>query len=473
MTTWDSPRGGGLRLAPRGRPSCDAARFAAAGGAAAGERHSPALERAARELLALQASDWAFQVTRDLAGDYPARRVAAHADGAGRGARWLCRLRARRRTRGAQSGSRPRSLPTALALNMADKRVLILSWEYPPLIEGGLARHVRKLAENLVRAGRRGARAHPRARRLRRGGGRGRDRPPRAPSPTRPRDLDEFVAWVEHMNADMLAAGVELGDRYDFDVVHGHDWLVASRRRPPGAPLPLPAGRDDPRHGVRPPPGLGRQAPAVAHPRRRAVDGQPRRPRHHLLALHARARLRHLRARRGAGDGDPERDRPGRPRAGRRPGARCARRFAEPDEQLVLLVGRLVYEKGFQLALEALPGLIERARQRALPGRRLGHRRAGAARAGDRARARRPRHVPRLDRRRRAALALPDRRPDGGPLDLRAVRARGARGDGVRAARASWPTPAACARSCRATRRRPALPLARPGVARARWPSGC
>src|SRR2546421_12598622 len=29
------------------------------------------------------------------------------------------------------------------------------------------------------------------------------------------------------MNADMLAAGVELGDRFDFDVVHGHDWLVA------------------------------------------------------------------------------------------------------------------------------------------------------------------------------------------------------------------------------------------------------
>ena len=29
-------------------------------------------------------------------------------------------------------------------------RVLILSWEYPPLIEGGLARHVRKLSENLV-----------------------------------------------------------------------------------------------------------------------------------------------------------------------------------------------------------------------------------------------------------------------------------------------------------------------------------
>ena len=32
-------------------------------------------------------------------------------------------------------------------------RILILSWEYPPLIEGGLARHVRKLSENLVQLG--------------------------------------------------------------------------------------------------------------------------------------------------------------------------------------------------------------------------------------------------------------------------------------------------------------------------------
>ena len=29
-------------------------------------------------------------------------------------------------------------------------RILILSWEYPPLIEGGLARVVRKQAEGLV-----------------------------------------------------------------------------------------------------------------------------------------------------------------------------------------------------------------------------------------------------------------------------------------------------------------------------------
>jgi 1,4-alpha-glucan branching enzyme len=36
-------------------------------------------DRALRELLALQASDWAFQITRDMAGEYPRQRAHAHA----------------------------------------------------------------------------------------------------------------------------------------------------------------------------------------------------------------------------------------------------------------------------------------------------------------------------------------------------------------------------------------------------------
>ena len=35
-------------------------------------------------------------------------------------------------------------------------------------------------------------------------------------------------------------------------------------------------------------------------------------------------------------------------------------RYAEPDERLVLLVGRLVYEKGFHLALDALAPMVKR-----------------------------------------------------------------------------------------------------------------
>ncbi|MFL5834086.1 MAG: glycosyltransferase family 4 protein, partial [Solirubrobacterales bacterium] len=34
--------------------------------------------------------------------------------------------------------------------------------------------------------------------------------------------------------------------------------------------------------------------------------------------------------------------------------------FADPHERLILLIGRLVYEKGFQIALDALPSVIER-----------------------------------------------------------------------------------------------------------------
>jgi glycogen(starch) synthase len=37
---------------------------------------------------------------------------------------------------------------------------------------------------------------------------------------------------------------------------------------------------------------------------------------------------------------------------------RLRAQFAAPDERLVLLIGRLVYEKGFQLALEAMPRLV-------------------------------------------------------------------------------------------------------------------
>ena len=45
-----------------------------------GRRRGPAaLGRAARELMALQASDWAFQITGELSADYPRERLAGHA----------------------------------------------------------------------------------------------------------------------------------------------------------------------------------------------------------------------------------------------------------------------------------------------------------------------------------------------------------------------------------------------------------
>src|SRR5579884_273261 len=106
-------------------------------------------------------------------------------------------------------------------------RVLLLSWEYPPVIEGGLGRHVRKLSEHLVADG---VEVHV----LTRGGGHLPAREERhgvhvhrVREPPFPHDIDAFVRWVQWMNADMRRAAAALCEQLDFDVVHSHDWLVA------------------------------------------------------------------------------------------------------------------------------------------------------------------------------------------------------------------------------------------------------
>ena len=72
FTTWDAPPVAELAFAARAAELRTVAAVASRGEPPA------ALERAARELLAMQASDWAFMVTRDLAADYPGERMRFH-----------------------------------------------------------------------------------------------------------------------------------------------------------------------------------------------------------------------------------------------------------------------------------------------------------------------------------------------------------------------------------------------------------
>jgi glycogen synthase len=251
---------------------------------------------------------------------------------------------------------------------MMNDRVLLLSWEYPPVIEGGLARHVRKLAEALVRNGvavdvlTRGVGG--------RSEGGSQDGWPgvqelggvsvhRVRQPSWPRDLDRFVAWVERMNDDMLAAGEALAEEHSYALVHGHDWLVehasASLAERLGVPYVTTIHATE--HGrhqgwVHDPP----QSHIHSVERRMARRAQAVIVCSYYMRGHV-ADIFDMDERRIAvipNGIDPNDMRP----AGDLQALR--REFAAPHEKLVLFVGRLVYEKGFQLAFDALPGVIEK-----------------------------------------------------------------------------------------------------------------
>ncbi len=243
-------------------------------------------------------------------------------------------------------------------------RVLILSWEYPPLIEGGLARHVRKLAEALVRQG---VGVDVLTRGL--GGASGLERSApehiggvqvhRVREPRWPLELDRFVAWVKRMNEDMLAAGEALAQEHDYRLIHGHDWLVAQASKQLADRLEVPYVTTV--HATE----HGRHQGWVADPPQSHIHSIER-----WMARRADAVIVCSYYMRGhvadifdiderqvaviPNGVDPSELQPSGDLQSLR------REFAAPAEKLVLLVGRLVYEKGFQLALEALPGVIER-----------------------------------------------------------------------------------------------------------------
>jgi glycogen synthase len=245
-------------------------------------------------------------------------------------------------------------------------RVLILSWEYPPIVEGGLARHVRKLSEQLARDG---VEVHvlTRADSSRAGSGACARRVHetrhgvevhRVREPDFPRgDVDAFIAWVGRMNDHMRAAGLELDG--GFDVVHSHDWLVAAAARRLARRWKVPwlvtvHATEYGRH----------QGWVDKHPQSHIHAVERRMVRAADRVITCSAYMREHVA--GAFGIAPDRvtvipngiDPTDLQTVADLPRLRA--RFAAPDERLVLLVGRLVYEKGFHLALDALAGLVDR-----------------------------------------------------------------------------------------------------------------
>ncbi|MGZ4104347.1 MAG: glycosyltransferase family 4 protein [Actinomycetota bacterium] len=115
-------------------------------------------------------------------------------------------------------------IPTLLTLRM---RTLILSWEYPPRIVGGLGKHVHRLSTALADAGHEVhvvTRDHPDAPSEEIVDGvhiiRAGEYPPAI-------TFEDLVPWVLQFNIAVQEAATSLLLETEIDVVHAHDWLVA------------------------------------------------------------------------------------------------------------------------------------------------------------------------------------------------------------------------------------------------------
>ena len=108
-------------------------------------------------------------------------------------------------------------------------RILMLSWEYPPLVVGGLGRHVHALATSLAAIG------HDVTVVTRHAPGAPLDeivegvRVVRAPEdpPLFPLATPSLLAWTMAFNHTLTRAALRATDSSDgYDVIHAHDWLV-------------------------------------------------------------------------------------------------------------------------------------------------------------------------------------------------------------------------------------------------------
>jgi glycogen(starch) synthase len=157
----------------------------------------------------------------------------------------------------------------------------------------------------------------------------------------------------------MLAAGEALAQEHSYELIHGHDWLVAQAAAALADRLEVPYVTTI--HATE----HGRHQGWVQNPPQSHIHAAERRMAHRADAVivcsyYMRGHVADIfgiderRVSVIPNGVDPGELRP----SGDLQALRTS--FAAPEERLVLLVGRLVYEKGFQLALDALPGVIER-----------------------------------------------------------------------------------------------------------------
>ncbi|MEU4439962.1 glycosyltransferase family 4 protein [Micromonospora chalcea] len=256
--------------------------------------------------------------------------------------------------------SRP-APPSPAGSGPRTRRILMLSWEYPPVLVGGLGRHVHALSVALAAAGHevtvvtRHAEGAPLEEyadgvRIVRA----------AEDPvTFPLATGSLLAWTMAFNHTLTRAALRAASSGAYDVIHAHDWLVAHTAMTLREHLDVPLvttihATEAGRHQGWLPEEMNRTIHGVEHwlagesGRVIVCSGYMRDEVGALFGVDA-ARV----------DVVPNGVEPHRWRVPASAVAAARTRFAA-DGPLVTFAGRLVYEKGVQHLLAGLPRLRDR-----------------------------------------------------------------------------------------------------------------
>lgn len=233
-------------------------------------------------------------------------------------------------------------------------RILMLAWEYPPRIIGGLARAVHDLSVELVKQGLevhvltcqvkglptyeliQGIHIH-------------------RVDPLVDEHQIEFTQWIFQLNMQLIDCGRALSKSLSFDLIHAHDWLVTWAAKEMKHTLSIP---------------LIATIHATEYGRNQGLWTDQQRKINHLeweltyeaqsvivcsqymkAELHERFQLPQDKIKVISNGIDPTQV--------MREGYSVRYRFALPHEKIILFVGRMVREKGLHILLQAIPRVLQ------------------------------------------------------------------------------------------------------------------
>ncbi|XEC95205.1 1,4-alpha-glucan branching protein domain-containing protein [Paenibacillus tarimensis] len=331
-----------------------------------------ALNQAVRELLLAQSSDWAFIMDCRTMDEYAVRRTKNHIGRFNRlyheliqdriDPKWLREVERRDDICPEIDYRTYRSYPIGTSVNAPLSRqpeilfkVVMLSWEFPPMTVGGLSRHVFDISRTLTRQG---AEIHvitshvegyP-AYEINQGIHVHRVRTYQS------KDMS-FMEWICQLNLVMASYADTLIRHYGpFQLIHAHDWLVgqAAKRLKQTFGLPLVATIHATEHGRNR--GLFTELHHTIHHREWQLTYEAWRvivcSRYMADEVQSIFQLPSDKL-----DVIPNGVDAGMFRSLEYdPG--LLQRFAMPHEQIVLFVGRLVHEKGVQVLLDSIPDVL-------------------------------------------------------------------------------------------------------------------